>query len=149
MKRGPFVCGCACIVLTLSSAAGLVATLSAQAGSVTVEGCVVKEVDAPGRIPPEEEMRRVVLQNNFVLTNTTVTQGAAPVADGETDAPSLMYMIKEIKKPELSKHVGHKVKIEGTLDKVGRAKNPVSFAGALVELKGTTITMLAESCTAK
>ena len=38
------------------------------------------------------------------------------------------------------------VVVEGTFDKIGRAKNPVSYSSDLVELKGTSVKMLADSC---
>jgi hypothetical protein len=143
MKRRTLGWGYVCLVtLTIASVAGANRTIAAQASAVTVEGCVVKEVDVPGRIPPEEERSRIVRENNFVLTNTNVTQGTTP-----PDAPGpLLYKIKDLKKSDLTGHVGHKVKIEGTFDKVGRAKNPISYASDLVELKGTAITMIADSC---
>jgi hypothetical protein len=87
-------------------------------------------------------MSRVSRENNLVLTDTKVTQGTTP-----PDAPgALLYKIKDLKKSELNSHVGHRVEIQGTFDKVGRAKSPVSFANDLVELKGTSIKMVAETC---
>jgi hypothetical protein len=149
MKRQAFGCGYACIVaMTLSGVASVNGTVAAQANGVTVEGCVVKEADAPGRLPPDEERRRILLENNFVLANTKVTAGTDLTAstDASEAVAPLMYRIKDLKKSELNSHVGHRVVIEGTLDKTDRAKNPVSFASALVELKGASLKMLADTC---
>ena len=148
MKRRTLGCGYACIVAMTMVGVSANRTVSAQASGVTVEGCVVKEMDAPGRPVPEEERTRVTRENNFVLANTKVTAGTDLTAGGdssETQAP-LMYRIKDLKKGELNSHVGHRVVIEGSFDKVGRAKNQVSYSSDLVELKGATIKVLADSC---
>lgn len=134
--------------MTIAGVASVNRTVAAQPSPVTVEGCLVKEVDAPGRMVPEQERTRIVRENNFVLAQTKVTAGTDLNAGDSSDAAApLMYKIKDLKKNELNGHVGHRVVIEGTFDKVGRAKNPVSYASDLVELKGATIKMLAETCT--
>ncbi len=78
-------------------------------------------------------------ENNFVLAQTKVTAGTdltASTDSSDLQAP-LIYRIKDVKKAELNGHVGHRVQIEGTFDKIGRAKNALSYASDLVELKGT------------
>jgi hypothetical protein len=118
---------------------------SAAAGTVAVEGCLLKEVDVPGRRPPEDLIQQAERDNNFVLTTTSVTQGAAPA-----DAPgALMYKIQGLKKGELKNLAGKRVTIEGRFDKLGRAKNQVSFATDLVELKGTSIREAGGDCAPK
>jgi hypothetical protein len=142
-------CGYACLVaMTMAGVVSVKSTVAAQASGVTVEGCIVKEIDAPGRVVPEEERTRIVRENNFVLAQTKVTAGTdltASTDSSDVQAP-LMYRIKDVKKAELNGHVGHRVQIEGTFDKIGRAKNALSYASDLVELKGTSIKMLAETC---
>jgi hypothetical protein len=148
MKR-TLGCGYACIVaMTIAGVGSQNRPVAAQSSGVTVEGCVVKEIDAPGRPVPEEERTRIVRENNFVLASTKVTAGTDLTAstDSSDAIAPLMYRIKDLKKGELNNHVGHRVVIEGTFDKIGRAKNPLSYASDLVELKGTTITMVAASC---
>lgn len=134
--------------MTMAGLASVNGPVAAQTSGVTVEGCVVKEIDAPGRMVPEEERTRVVRENNFVLANTKVTAGTdlTASADSSDVAAPLMYKIKDLKKAEVNSHVGHRVVVEGAFDKIGRAKNPVSYSSDLVELKGTSIKMLAETC---
>ncbi len=155
MKRNWFGCGLICVVALSTSIAAQNAasgpSLPAPApaapltNGVSVEGCVYKEADVPGRQPSAEERSRVLRENNFVLGNTAMQQGSEPAG---ARGP-LMYKIKELKKDDLATHVGHRVQIDGWLDKVGRATSPVSFAHDLVELKGTTIRMVADSCDSK
>jgi hypothetical protein len=120
-------------------------TSSPAAGGVTVDGCLLKEVDVPGRRPPEDLLQQAERDNNFVLTTTSVTQGSAPA-----DAPGpLMYKVQGLKKGELKTLAGKRVTIEGRFDKLGRAKNQVSFATDLVELKGAVIRVAGGDCAPK
>lgn len=114
----------------------------AKGETVTVEGCVVREADAPGRLPPEDLRGNVIASDNYVLHTTAVVKGAAPAGT----AGPLMFMIKDIKKTELKPQVGRRVQIDGILDKTDRAKNKVVFANALVELKGTSIRFATGAC---
>ena len=118
---------------------------AAQPGGVTVEGCLMREVDVPGRQPLEQDRARVVQENNYVLTNTTVTQGAALA---EAPRP-LMYKVRDLKKGDLRNEVGRRVQIDGKFDKVNRARNEVGFMYDLVELKGTTLRRIADTCPGK
>ena len=47
-------------------------------GTVTIEGCVVREVDAPGRTPPPEMQSRANTDDDYILTETKVVKGSAP-----------------------------------------------------------------------
>jgi hypothetical protein len=121
------------------------AAAAPQPGGVTVEGCLVREVDVPGRQPLEQDRARVIQENNYVLTNTTVTQGTALA-----DAPRpLMYKVRDLKKGDLRNEVGRRVQIEGKFDKVNRARNDVGFMYDLVELRGTALRRIAETCPGK
>jgi hypothetical protein len=137
------------------------AAVQAEATLVKVEGCVFKEVDAPGRRPPDEVRSRVEADDDYVLTNTKMIEGqalssstapqagATPVGtSGITTAPP-MYKVKDIGKGKLKDEIGHRVQIEGTLQHVDRAANPVSFAFDLVELRGTTIKRIEGECPKK
>jgi len=121
------------------------AAAAAQPGAVTVEGCLMREVDVPGRQPLEQDRARVVQENNYILTNTSVTQGAALA-----DAPRpLMYKVRDLKKGDLRNEVGRRVQIEGQFDKVNRARNDVGFMYDLVELRGTALRRIADTCPGK
>jgi len=125
---------------------------------VKVEGCVFKEVDAPGRRPPDEVRSRVETDDDYVLTNTKVIEASTPPSNaapqaaatptgtsGITRAPS-MFRVKDISKGKLKDEIGHRVQIDGTLQHVERAGSPVSFAFDLVELRGTTIKRIEGEC---
>ena len=139
---------------------------SAQAmGTVTVEGCVVREVDAPGRIPPPEMQSRANTDDDYILTETKVVKGSAagsapgtaainPPADKPTGTSgvigsALMYEIDELDKGQLKEHIGKRVQIEGVFEHPERAGNPVSYANDLVELKATSIRAVEGTCAAK
>jgi len=131
--------------------------------SVTVEGCVMKEVDVPGRRPTESLRSQAEADDDYVLTSTKMVSGTAPSTTATStakagDAPTgtsgamsggLMYDIEGIAKDELKKHVGKRVQIEGMFDHLENAKLPVSFATDLVELKGTTIRSVSGECPTK
>jgi hypothetical protein len=132
----------------------------AMGAAVTVEGCVVREVDAPGRTPPPEMQSRANTDDDYILTETKVIKGSAPNAavSRPSDSPTgtagaaataLMYEIDELDKGQLKNHIGKRVQIEGTLEHPERAGNPVSYANDLVELKGTSIRPVEGSCAAK
>ena len=139
---------------------------SASAGqnagaSVTVEGCVMKEVDVPTRRPPENLRAQAEADDDYVLTSTKVISGTAPSASVKSPSDSaitgtsgaapaaLMYDIEGIAKDQLKMHVGKRVQIDGTFDHLENAKLPVSFATDLVEIKGTAVRSVAGSCPAK
>jgi hypothetical protein len=135
-------------------------TTEAMGPAVTVEGCVVREVDAPGRTPPPEMQSRANTDDDYILTETKVVKGSAPTAamskpsDSPTGtagmaAPALMYEIDELDKGQLKNHIGKRVQIEGTLEHPERAGNPVTYANDLVELKGTSIRAVEGTCAAK
>jgi hypothetical protein len=121
------------------------AAAAPQPGGVTVEGCLLREVDVPGRQPLAQDRARVLQENNYVLTNTTVTQGAAIA---EAPRP-LMYKIRDLKKGDLRDQAGRRVQIDGRFDKVNRARNEVGFMYDLVELKGTALRRIADTCPSK
>ena len=136
-------------------------TAQATGTPVTIEGCVVREVDAPGRTPPPEMQSRANTDDDYILTETKVitgaTAGATPtnppadraVGTSGTPGTALMYEIDELDKAQLKEHIGKRVQIEGTLEHPERAANPVSYANDLVELKATSIRMVEGTCAAK
>ena len=137
------------------------ATSQSPGASVTVEGCVMKEVDVPGRRPPENLRSQAEADDEYVLTNTSVISGTAPAAPAAAAAggaatgtscstsAGLLYDIEGISKTELRKQIGKRVQIEGVLDHPEHAKLAVSFANKLVELKGTTIRSVSGACATK
>ena len=56
----------------------------ATTARATVEACLYKEVDVPGRHVPDEVRSRTVTDEDYVLAKAKVVKGSAPVA--RTDA---------------------------------------------------------------
>lgn len=133
----------------------------APAGVVSVEGCLFQEADVPGRRPPEEMRAQVKADDDYVLAMTKVIKGSAPSpapsrpddtptgTSGVTAAAALMYEIEGLEKAQLREHVGRRVQIDGSFENLDRAKNPVSFATDLVELRGISIRPVAGECPTK
>jgi hypothetical protein len=128
------------------------------AGTVTVEGCLVREVDVPGRAVPEEARSRAVSDNDFVLTDTKMVKGSqpeapaakpsdSPVGTSGTSAP-LMYKVKG-ESLKMDEHAGQRVQIDGAFEHQDRAKNPVAYAFDLVRLNGTAIRQVPGDCPKK
>jgi hypothetical protein len=129
--------------------------------SVTVEGCVMKEVDVPGRRPPENLRAQTEADDDYVLTNTKVISGTAPSPSAKSPSDSamtgtsgaapaaLMYDIEGIAKDQLKMHVGKRVQIDGVFDHLDNAKLPVAFATDLVEIKGSALRSVPGPCPTK
>jgi hypothetical protein len=125
---------------------------------VTVEGCLFKEKDVPGRKPPEAEQSRVNRDNDFVLANTKMIKGSAPsmaTSPRSDEKPAgtsgvvtsgLVFKVEEIDLGQLEQHAGQRVQIDGTLQHLDRAKAPVSPGNELVKLRGTALRKVAGDC---
>jgi len=117
---------------------------------VTVEGCLVREADVPGRKPNIAE--RAGVTEDYILTSTKMVKGTAPAASlGSTRSASAMYEVEGISEADLKTHLGRRVQIDGTFANTDRAK-PSTSEGAneeLVELRGSVIRSAAGDCTAK
>jgi hypothetical protein len=133
-----------------------------QAAAVTVEGCLVREADVPGRKPNIAE--RAGIAEDYILTSTKMVKGSAPSAGataqarpgdtptGTTGMRGSMYEVQGIDDEQLKQHVGHRVQIDGTFENVDRAKAAPERgtpADDLVEIRGTTIRQVAGDCPAK
>lgn len=129
-------------------------------GVVTVEGCLMREADVPGRKPNVAE--RAGIAEDYILASTKMIKGSAPAGAGTsqprageptgtagTRGAMAMYEVEGIDDAELKKHVGRRVQIDGTFQNIDRAtaspekKTP---ADDLVELRGTTIRQVAGEC---
>jgi hypothetical protein len=133
------------------------ASVQAEANMVRIEGCVFKEIDAPGRKVPDDVRSRVETDDDYVLANPKMIQGSAPPAAAAEPQPtgtsgtassSMMYKVKDIGKAKLKDEVGHRVQIDGVLQHVDRAGKPLTFAFDLVELRGTTMRRVEGECPA-
>jgi hypothetical protein len=129
------------------------------ANAVTVEGCLMREVDVPGRRPPDAERARVRADNEYVLTDTKMIKGSAPSpaeplkdekptgTSGSASAP--LYKVEQIDKDQMAQHRGHRVQVEGVFAHLDRATNRPSPATDLVEIRATAIRAVAGDCPSK
>lgn len=127
-----------------------------EARMVTVEGCLMREADVPGRKPNVAE--RAGIAEDYILTSTKIIKGSAPEQTpraGETATGTAgkqaMYEVEGIDDERLRQHAGHRVQIEGTFENVDRARatpEKGTPADDLVEIRGTTIRQVAGECPA-
>jgi hypothetical protein len=131
------------------------ASTSAQA--VTVEGCVTREADVPGRKPNVAE--RAGISEDYILTMTKMVKGSAPAGGaqarpgdkptGTTGTAAAMYEIEGIDDEKLKQHVGRRVQIDGTFENAQRPGAAAAVGDDLVQIRGTTIRQVAGECAAK
>jgi hypothetical protein len=128
---------------------------SAQAAqSVTVEGCVMREADVPGRKPSLPEQAGI--SEDFILTSSKVVKGSAPALAKPGDKPvgtagsQAMFKIQGVDRDKLKELAGRRVQIEGTFEHLERAKpGAATTSDDLVEIRGTTIRQATGDCPAK
>lgn len=123
---------------------------------VTVEGCLVREQDVPGRKPNVAE--RAGVMEDYILTNAKMVKGSAPAAAGTqakreamptgTSGITPMYDVKGLEDSQLKSLVGQRVQIEGTFADLDRSAS-AKPAEDLVDLKGTTIRQVPGDCPPK
>jgi hypothetical protein len=137
----------------------------AQDHAVTVEGCLVREKDVPGREPNVAE--RAGVAEDYILTNVkflkgsphasagaavgtagaTGTSGTTAGATSEAGTHAMAGMkfeVRGIDEARLQPFVGQRVEIEGKIDPADfpervREKTAGEPAGDLPELQGTVI----------
>jgi hypothetical protein len=142
--------------------------------AVTVEGCLLREADVPGRRPPEAERQRVRADDDYILSDAKMIKGTAPAPVNASGTPvpagtagtsgsvaadpkpigssgavvtsPLMFDVEQIDKAQLSEHRGKRVQIDGTFKHTELAANAVSPATDLVELHGTAIRVVEGAC---
>jgi hypothetical protein len=126
------------------------------ASAVTVEGCLVKEQDVPGRKPDVAEKAGVM--QDFVLTDTKIVKGSAPAGSAAdpksataptgTSGTSTMYDVKGIDGDKLKALAGKRVQIDGSFGDLSRS--PAAKPGQdLANINGTTIRAVPGDCPAK
>ncbi len=168
MSRKIFGSGCALLLASTVFASAQsqpypqsTASAPQASATVTVEGCLFREADVPGRQPPEGDRERVKRDDDYVLANAKMIKGSAPPAPSAparedtptgtssvTSAPR-MYKVEEIDKDQLEQHKGSRVQIDGVLSNTEMAGNPVSPAMDLVKIRGTAIRAVTGDCASK
>lgn len=127
-----------------------------QAGTVTVEGCLVREQDVPGRKPNVAE--RAGVMEDYILTHAKVVKGSAPKSaaaapkagepTGTSGSTSNMFDVKGIADERLKEFAGKRVQIEGKFEDLDRSAT--AKAGEdLVNIQGTVIRAASGECPAK
>ena len=127
---------------------------ASPAGAVTVEGCLVREADVPGRKPNVAE--RAGVTEDYILTTTKMVKGTAPAPSarpedrpvGTAGAAAAMYEVEGIDDDKLKPHLGRRVQIDGTFENVNRAP-AASPSADLVQLRATSIRPVAGECPPK
>jgi hypothetical protein len=168
MSRNLLGCGIAC-VLALGMTAGaqnppprpapqepVTPNTAPLPPSVTVEGCLVREEDVPGRKPNAVE--RAGILEDYILTSTKMVKGAAlagpagKAQPGETPTgtagTSPNYDVKGIDDAQLKTLVGQRVQIDGTF--VDVVRSPTAKPGEdLADIRGTAIRKVPGDCPPK
>jgi hypothetical protein len=121
----------------------------------TVEGCLMREQDIPGRKPNVAE--RAGAAEDYILASVKVIKGSAPQGSTEQAKPgeptgtsgklAPMYDVKGIDDEKLKPLVGKRVQIDGTFADV--AKSPTAGGTEdLVDIRGTAIRPASGECPA-
>ena len=120
------------------------------AGPVTVEGCLMRENDVPGRKANVAE--KVGIGEDFILTSTKMVKDgagspAAPTggAVGTSGTAGAMYDVNGIDDETLMKHINRRVQVDGTFEKLENATK----TDALIEIRATGIRPVAGECAPK
>jgi hypothetical protein len=134
---------------------------AAPNAAVSIEGCLMREIDVPGRHVPDGVRSRTNTDNDFVLVDAKPAQSAKSAAPTESPQPDtpvgtsgsvstspVMYKVKNVDAAQLEEHKNHRVRIQGTLDRTDRTNNPETFAGDLVLLRGSAIEKIEGTCPA-
>jgi hypothetical protein len=126
----------------------------------TVEGCLMKEADVPGRKPNVAE--RAGIMEDYILTQIKAIKGTLPA--GATEAKpgtpvgtagytrATMFEVRGIDDEQLKKHVGRRVQIEGTFQNVDRLQakpETQTPTDDLAEIRGTVIRQVSGECPPK
>jgi hypothetical protein len=124
--------------------------------TVTVEGCLMREQDVPGRKPNVAERAGVL--EDYILASAKMIKGSAPQGSREPAKPgeptgtsgklSPMYDVKGIDDEKLKPLVGKRVQIDGTFADVTKSPTPGGTED-LVDIRGTAIRPASGECPSK
>jgi len=119
---------------------------SSNGTPATVEGCLHREADVPGRKPNIAE--RVGIGEDYVLTESRIVKGSSPSGARE-GGRSPIYDVQGLSIEQLNSNVNKRVQIDGTFGHEERAQKGPEVNGTgtdLVELKGTDIRSVSGDC---
>ena len=123
----------------------------------TVEGCLVREKDVPGRTPNPAERAGVL--EDYILTSAKVVKGSAPPAAAPQARPgdpvgtsgaasAAMFDVKGMDDARLKEFVGKRVQIDGTFADLEKSPS-ASRTQDLIDIRATAIRPAAGDCSAK
>jgi len=152
--------GVAAMALAISAAAQAPATAqdpkpaspaasqAASTAAVTIEGCLVREQDVPGRKPNVAE--RVGVGEDYILMSTKIVKSAdKPTGTSGTAGPSRMYQVKGIDDERLKPLAGKRVQVEGNLKDLDEPATPKPGAEDIADIQGASIRQVSGDCPAK
>jgi hypothetical protein len=119
---------------------------------VTIEGCLVREADVPGRKPNIAERQGVM--EDYILTSTKVVKGSAPEATRPTGTTGTagtlrMYQVKGINDEKLKALLGKRVQVEGTLADLDEPAKPSAGSEDIADIQGSSVRQVSGECPAK
>lgn len=127
-----------------------------EKATVTVEGCLMREQDVPGRKPNVAE--RAGAMEDYILVSAKMIKGSAPqaaTAPTQPDQPtgtsgtlSPMFDVKGITDSRLKELVGKRVQIDGTFADVTKSPS-AGPTEDLADIRGTTIRQVSGECPPK
>lgn len=135
-------------------------TTQPSAQMATLEGCLMKEADIPGRKPNVAE--RAGIAEDYILTHIKAIKGALPAGAAEVKpgtpvgtagyTRATMFEVTGIDDEQLKKHVGHRVQIDGTfanIDRLQARPETQTPTDDLAEIRATAIRPVAGQCPPK
>jgi len=151
MRRQLFGCAVAGLLSVATAAAQNRSPQSDRPASgstpATVEGCLHREADVPGRKPNIAE--RAGIGQDYVLTDSRIVKGSAPAGETGEGGHDAIYDVQGLSSDQLKAHVNKRVQIDGTFEHEERARKGPEVNGTgndLVALKGTSIRSVTGEC---
>jgi hypothetical protein len=151
MRRQLFGCAGASLLSVATVAAQNTSPQSDRPASgstpATVEGCLHREADVPGRKPNIAE--RAGIGQDYVLTNNRIVKGSAPDGESRDSGHDAIYDVQGLSTNQLKANVNKRVQIDGTFEHEERARKGPEVNGTgndLVALNGTSIRSVSGEC---
>jgi hypothetical protein len=117
-----------------------------ESAPATVEGCLRREADVPGRKPDIAE--RAGIAEDYILTETRVVKGGT-AASNDVNARGTLYDVQGLSADQLKSNLDKRVQIDGTLehsDRVARTARNDPATGDLPQLRGKVIRSVSGDC---
>lgn len=154
MRRQLFGCAVAGLLTVVTASAQTSSSQSRQpapdrpraatdAAPATVEGCLHREADVPGRKP--DLVERAGIAEDYILTETRVVKGGT-AASNDATARGTLYDVQGLSADQLKSNLNKRVQIDGTLARQDRASRTAQGKADLPELNGKAIHAVSGEC---